>query len=173
MKFRETVRKVNKPDEFYWCDLLHREPGYVVLGYHVTRDRQVGPFAIPAGSMTVAHYRENTGHVLWEMVGPDGTLLGYLYHLCLPPEIGENYVEYLDLLLDIWFDPEGEMTVLDEDELEQAVEQGKIGRDQRRFIECQRETVTEGHPRVLADLWRPPEGILPGRDRAGRGNEPS
>lgn len=155
MKFHEQVRKLNKPDEFYWCDLLHREPGYLVLKYDVTRDRAVGPIAIPAGSLTLAHYRENTGYVLWEMLGPDGKLIGHLYHLCLPPEIGETHVEYLDLLLDLWFDPEGKLTVLDEDEFERAVEEGKVGRDAQRLVECERKSIPAAHPDILASLWRP------------------
>ena len=36
MRFQEVVHKLNHPDEAYWCELLHREAGYVVLKYHVS-----------------------------------------------------------------------------------------------------------------------------------------
>ena len=158
-RIREQKRHINKPDESYWCDLLHREAGYIILKYDVTRDSHIGPISIPAGSVTIAHYRENTAYVLWEMYGPDRQLIGYCYHICLPPEIRETHVEYLDLLLDLWLDPDGELTVLDEDELQQARAEGKVERDQMRLIDCEREAIQEGHMQIIKTLWRPPAGV--------------
>ena len=157
-KIQEQKRHINKPDESYWCELLHREPGYIVVKYDVRREGHIGPVAIPAGSMTIAHYRENTAHVLWEMYDPKRKLIGYCYHICLPPEIGESHVEYLDLLLDLWFDPEGKLTVLDEDELEQARAEGKVSEEQVELIERERKTIEEGHEGIIAGLWRPTGG---------------
>jgi hypothetical protein len=155
---QEIIRKVDKkPDEFYWCEELHREPGYLVLGYDVRRDRHLGPVPIPAGSRTIAHYWEDRGYVLWEMLSPERDLIGHCYHLCLPPVIRATTVEYLDLLLDLWFDPQGNLTVLDEEELAAAEAAGQIGETERRFIACAREAIAEGHAAILAGLWRPGE----------------
>ena len=154
-QIREHKRHLNKPDEAYDCDGIHREDGYLVLRYDVTRDGHIGPFAIPAGSVTIAHYRANVGHVLWEMWDPQRELMGYCYHICEPPVIGPDSVEYLDLLLDLWFDAEGKLTVLDEDELAQTAAEGKISREQLAFVEDQRQAVEQNHPGIIRDLWRP------------------
>ncbi len=158
-KIQEQKRHVNKPDEFYWCELLHREHGYMVLRYDVTREGHIGPVTIPAGSLTIAHYRENVPWVLWEMYGPERALIGYCYHLCLPPELGKEHVEYLDLLLDLWFDPDGTLTVLDEDEFQRARSDRKISRYEEELVASQRAIIADRHPRILEDRWRPPDGI--------------
>ncbi|MDI9583850.1 MAG: DUF402 domain-containing protein [Acidobacteriota bacterium] len=154
-KIQEQKRHVNKPDEYYFCDEVHREPGYLVLRYDVTRAGHIGPFEIPAGSVTIAHYRENTSYVLWEMWGPDRELIGYCYHICLPPEIGKDHVEYLDLLLDLWFGPDGKLTVLDEDEFLQAAIHGDISKEQAELVDCQRKAIEKDHAQIIAGLWRP------------------
>ena len=152
---QEHKRHLNKPDEAYACDEIYREDGYLVLRYDVVRAGHIGPFAIPAGSVTIAHYRDHVGHVLWEMWGPQRELIGYCYHICEPPVIGPDSVEYLDLLLDLWFDADGRLTVLDEDELAQAAAEGKVSSEQLAFVEGQGQAVEREHPRIICDLWRP------------------
>lgn len=152
---QERKRHLQKPDEFYWCAEVHREPGYLVLRYDVTKDSHLGPTLIPAGSVTFAHYREGAPYVLWEMLGPDRALIGYCYHLCRPPQIGADFVEYVDLLLDLWFDTEGRLTVLDEDELEEAVAIGKVAAAEAAQVREQGTQVAAGHARILGSLWRP------------------
>ena len=152
----EIIHKLNGPDEAYLCRELHREPGYAVLAYDVPHDAHIGAVTIPAGSLTLAHYRADCGFVLWEMYGPERALIGYCYHLCTPPTIGPDFVEYLDLLLDLWFAPDGTLTVLDEDELEEAVAAGKVGDDEQRLIAREREAIPLTHTHTLAALWRPP-----------------
>lgn len=158
-KIQEQKRHVNKPDQYYWCDLLHREKGYLVAKYDVTEVGHIGPVEIPVGSLTIAHYRENRGHVLWEMYDPKRKLIGYCYHLCLPPKIGADHVEYLDLLVDLWFDPEGTLTILDEDEYEQARKEGKISKVEEDLVNCEGKHIAVNHQEILGSLWRPPEGL--------------
>lgn len=156
---KEIIHFINKPDQHYWCQELHREPGYLVLRYDVKKDAHIGSVLIPAQSLTIAHYWQGFGRVLWELYGPDRQLIGYCYHLCLPVEIGDSHVEYQDLLLDLWFDPQGNLTVLDQDELDRASAEGKVSKDVRKAIECERDTIAASHTQIIADLWRPPGGV--------------
>jgi len=160
-RIQEQKRHVNKPDEFYWCEEIHREEGYLVVSYAVSKAGKILDIEIPAGSLTIAHYRENRHHVLWEMYGPARELIGYLYHICLPPEIGAGHVEYLDLLVDVWFSPDGTMRVLDEDEFEQARGEGNVNEEQAAIVRCELDYLrSSGHATVLQELWRPPESVL-------------
>ena len=158
-RITEHKRHKNKPDEQYDCIAIHREPGYVVLRYDVDGNYHIGPFPIPRGSLTIAHYREDVPHVLWEMYGPQRELIGYCYHLSIPPVIADDTVDYLDLLLDLWFAPDGTLTVLDEDELEQADREGKINPREREIIAAERVHIIERHPEILRELWGPPGGV--------------
>ena len=159
MQIHERIRKLNKSDESYWCEQAHREPGYLVLRYDVKRDWHLGDTPIPAGSLTLGHYRDAVSYVLWEMYDPQRALIGYCYHVCLPPQIGKDYVEYLDLLLDLWFDPAGNLTVLDEDEVAAAVEARRLDRSELEIIACVRETIPGQHAEIIAGLWKPAAGI--------------
>jgi len=55
----------------------------------------------------------------------DGTLKGWYCNLGLPAQLdsGTAQLSYVDLALDVWANPDGSFTVLDEDELEALLEQ--------------------------------------------------
>jgi hypothetical protein len=167
---QEIIHKLNGPDESYWCDTLFQTSGYVVLRFDVQEPAQIGPNPIPAGSLTIAHYRDGTPYVLWEMYGPARgnrgarRLIGCCYHVCRPPAISldepENQsVEYTDLLLDLWFSPEGHLTPLDEDELEDATERGVVDSGEFQQIGDTLKTIAARHWDIIASLWRPPLGV--------------
>ena len=158
-RIEERKHHLNKPDETYLCDELHREPGTLVLKYDVTQDGHIGPFQIPAGSLTIAHYREEAAHVLWENYATDRSLIGYCYHICEPPQIGDDFVEYLDLMLDLWFDPDGNLTVLDESEFAEAQEQRLISAAEVRMAQQECEALPQRHADIIANLWRPEGGV--------------
>ena len=71
MKFLEIKRHLNKPDEFYTCDLLERGDGFVLLKYVSEKAGRVGPVAFEPGTVTYAFYRTGCGYVLWRMCGPE------------------------------------------------------------------------------------------------------
>lgn len=167
---QEIIHKLNGPDESYWCDTLHQGSGYVVLRFDVHESAHIGRTAIPAGSLTIAHYRDGTPYVLWEMYGParrsSGArpLLGCCYHVCRPPclsldEPENQSVEYTDLLLDLWFSPEGRLTPLDEDELEAATESGVVDTGELQEIGNVLKTIAARHWDIIASSWRPPLGV--------------
>jgi hypothetical protein len=158
-RIEERKHHLNKPDETYLCDELHRDMGTLVLRYDVTQDGRIGPVAIPAGSLTIAHYSEEAAHVLWENYAPDRSLIGYCYHVCEPPQIGEDFVEYLDLMLDLWFDPKGNLTVLDEDEFAAAQDERLISAAEIRTALRELETLPQRHADIIAGLWRPEGGV--------------
>ena len=152
MIIREIKRHLNKPDEMYECELMGREEGYVGIRYVSEGSGRIGEITIEAGSVTLAHYWEDRGYVLWDIRGPDGALIGYCFHICKDVEMGEDFVCYLDLLLDLWFGPDGEMTVLDEDEVQTCYEQGRIGDDEVAWIEKQKELVRQDFEGIVLEV---------------------
>jgi hypothetical protein len=133
-RIQEIRRHLDKPDEVYDCELIHREPGYVVLRYVTDRPFQFAGIFIPEGSRTVGHYRAGSDCVIWEMYEPSGDKLGTLVHLCRELEVDDDQVRYLDLVLDLWFHPDGSYEILDEDELSECVSRGLItDRDAERL----------------------------------------
>ena len=125
----EIKHNPGKPDQSFRCDLLHHGGSRMVISYRSGRAYRVGDVRIPAGTLTLAYYEEGLPYVLWKMIGPDGNLAGHYVHLCERVRIGADRVEYDDQLLDLWFFPDGDCRVLDEDELRQACDAGLIDRE--------------------------------------------
>ncbi len=152
MKILEIKRHLNKPDESYLCDLFRQGNGYVVLKYVNESPGRVGAVSFDIGSTTYAYYRTGGGYVLWKMCGPDGQLKGYLFHICREQKVWEERVEYLDLLLDLWIDPDGRMTVLDREEVEMCAAQGVIGERDLAWIARQEQEITENVGQIISEF---------------------
>jgi hypothetical protein len=136
-KVTEEKRHLNKPTEYYECELLHREPGHAILRYVSDRTFASARLGVtfPPGCITIALYWEERPYVFWGISSPAGEILGYLIHICGEVNIGEDTVSYLDMLLDLWFNLDGRYVVLDEDEVEQCIAAGKLTAKDKTFIE--------------------------------------
>ena len=152
MKILELKRHLNKPDESYWCDLLQRGEDWVVIKYVSDRSGRVGGVTFDAGSTTLAYYRTGIGYVAWKMLDPQHGLVGHLFHICRNLQVGEDRVEYLDLLLDIWIDPVGQMTILDRDEVEECAVRGVIGERDLTWIAHQERKIIENWRQIISDF---------------------
>ena len=142
VKYREVKRHPDKPDAVFICELIVRTGDRVALKYVNARPGRVGDTVIRTGSVTYGYYRQGAGYVLWKMCDPEGRLLGHLFHVCRDVEVGDRCVSYVDLLLDLWFDPEGRLTVLDRDELTSCERRNLVsGRDMEWIARQEREIV--------------------------------
>ncbi len=124
----EIKHNLNKPDQSFSCSLLYHGSSRLVISYRSSREYCQGDIRIPSGTLTLAYYEEGLRYILWKMIGPDGGLVGHYVHLCDRVRIGSDRVEYDDQLLDLWFFPDGDCRVLDEEELRQACDDGLIDR---------------------------------------------
>ncbi len=71
---------------------------------------------------------------LWHDIGlfhrADGTYTGLYANILTPPRFfPEGVWETTDLFLDVWVDPRGRLSVLDEDQLVEALEREEVSRD--------------------------------------------
>jgi hypothetical protein len=140
-KIIEKKRHLNKPDERYECEFLESEPGQLVIRYISDRkfaSKRLG-ITFPPGCVTIALYWEVRSYVFWGIFSSEYELLGYLIHICKDVRISDKSVSYLDMLLDIWFFPDGRHIILDEDEVEECTESGVLNDSDREYIEKSRE----------------------------------
>lgn len=119
----------------YACHLLHREPGHVVL-YHKLVDGGAEVFGIKLrqGTETFGYFWEDRLYNVYHWVQPEGDPAGFYFNLADGTEIGPDYVEWRDLVVDVLITPDGRCQVLDEDELpgnltpgvRQKIEEAKV-----------------------------------------------
>jgi len=136
MAFVETKRHINKPTQTYSCELIKHGQGWVLLRYVSQKAWNVVDTHLPKGSCTWAFYEEGASSVIWRMVNPKGQLLGHLFHICSDIRVESSGVDYLDLLLDVWIDAQGDAHLLDEDELAECVANQKISPAQGHRIKA-------------------------------------
>ncbi len=148
----EIKHNPGKPDQSFQCGLLHHGGSCMVISYRSDRPYSLGDIRIPSGTLTLAYYEEGLPYVLWKMIGPGGRLVGHYVHLCDRVRIGPDRVEYDDLLLDLWFYPDGGCRVLDEDELIQARDEGLIDGQTADRIRTSAAEVRCGIHRIKGDF---------------------
>ena len=152
--FREIrLHRAKSPQEFL-CDLLYREKNYVVIRYISPHPAKITTFRLKKGSITIDHYWEDKNYVLWKLLDPKDGLLGYLFHICKNMEVGEDYVRYEDLELDIWFDTSGNATVLDQDELDDYGHRGLFRPEEISCIMQIKDEVIADFLSIIRTIWK-------------------
>ena len=101
------------------------------------------------------------GH--WHDIGRfhmrDGTFTGYYANILTPVEIetaggaGPRVWHTTDLFLDVWLPPGGDPRILDEDELEDALDRGHVDLDRAERARAEADRLVE---LVTAGSWPPP-----------------
>jgi predicted RNA-binding protein associated with RNAse of E/G family len=90
-----------------------------------------GEVALEAGSDAVWFTFPGLWHDIGRFHRLNGRFTGVYANILTPPLIrSDGEWETTDLFLDVWVDPEGNFSVLDEDQLKEAESKGWVSRDQ-------------------------------------------
>lgn len=115
MDVLEVKRTLSGEERAYLCQAIHLGPARAVLLYALPGPRQVAGLALPAGTVTVAHYWADRPYNVYHWIGPPGETLAYYFNLSGPVRIGAGRVEWEDLEVDVLVTPDRQVRVLDED----------------------------------------------------------
>ncbi len=118
------VRKL-RPDgsqAYAWEGVvLHCDKSGIVLRAYFNVDfRDLGYTTFRRGDEFIEFYYFDRWYNVFQVSAPDGTLKGWYANVGLPAELKAEGGElnYVDLALDVWMDPNGAFTVLDQDEFD-------------------------------------------------------
>lgn len=102
----------------YPARVLERNPNCVKLEAFFDREDVDLGFAIfKRGDRFIEYYYADRWYNVFAIYDrDDGRHKGWYCNVCRPAEIGETAVRCADLALDLWVEPTGETTILDEDE---------------------------------------------------------
>ena len=101
----------------YQGEVIERHPDRVVIQAQWTRPRHdLGYIVFETGDSFVEYYYTNRWFNIFDIADAHGTRKGWYCNVAEPAHIAEQQIEQVDLLLDVWVNPQGEPLILDEDE---------------------------------------------------------
>jgi predicted RNA-binding protein associated with RNAse of E/G family len=75
---------------------------------------------------------------------PDGQLIGSQIDVCMPVLCDESGCRARDLILDLWLDPDGRVTLHNEEAFEEAAREGSLSPDEVKHAELHLRVLTAG-----------------------------
>lgn len=115
-----TVIKLNplgKEQTRYSAEVLLRLTNGLVLDAYWTRpSTNLGYTVFEPGDHFVEYYYTDQWFNIFAISTADGQPKGWYCNIAEPARINEEQVEQVDLLLDVWVNPDGQRLILDEDE---------------------------------------------------------
>lgn len=160
MQIVEVKRHLDGHEERFVCDVLELVEGErAVVRWRSSLERPLedGPLRIPPGPLlTLGYFWADRTYLVYKMLrpGPSEMLYGHRFDICTDVSITPEEIRYLDLLVDVWVDPQGNFFVLDEEELQEARARGLLTPEQLRIIETALAELRAHYREILADLPR-------------------
>ena len=90
--------------------------GVIISAYwrHPTKD--LGYTSFELGDHFIEYYYTDRWFNIFDISSADGTRKGWYCNIAEPAVIFDDRIEQIDLFLDVWVSPTGEILILDEDE---------------------------------------------------------
>ncbi len=167
-----TERKIRLSGEVvtYQCDLVALEIDYGILKYVTSERRTVASATLEPGTFTFAVYWPGRNYNLYYWTIPedppiDGEAgkplrlrpVGYYFNLVDSVSLSPLQFTYRDLVVDIFVSPEGELSVLDEEELPAGTDSSLLA-----FIEAIKRQLLRDYRTVIAEVDSLLEPVLEG-----------
>lgn len=115
-----TVVKLNPQGEekiHYAGDIVEQDALHAVIQARWTRERHdLGYVVFEPGDRFTEYYYAHRWYNIFDIATGDGTRKGWYSNVAEPAVIQAERIEQVDLLLDVWVDPDGTSHILDEDE---------------------------------------------------------
>lgn len=147
----EIKRFLRGGEETYRCLALEVSPRLAVLLFPHPGERRAGGFLFPAGSRTYGFSWARRHYLLYQLHGPDGSLIAHRFDVVDEVRLRPGCVEYLDLVLDIWVDPSGRAWTEDEHEVVELASQGLLSPQRLALIERTRRLLLARQRRITAE----------------------
>ena len=146
MKIREIKRRLNGAQQVFFCDLIYKDAEAMIIRYQHTVD----PYAAVAW-ISEGYYWPGRNYLIYKMFDQYGALAGHRFDVCKDVRFGPDSVEFTDLYLDAFVPPAGDLQVLDEEEVAQAVFSGEVGPEDQAIIAATRALLEAEHAAIIQE----------------------
>ena len=101
----------------YSGEIIEQFADGVIIQAHWTMPvRDLGYTIFEPGDQFTEYYYADRWYNIFDIARSDGTRKGWYCNIAGPAYIHADRIEQIDLLLDVWVNPQGEALILDEDE---------------------------------------------------------
>ena len=101
----------------YQGEVLERLANKVVIqAYWSQAEKQLGYTTFEPGDRFIEYYYSNRRYNIFDIANSNGVRKGWYCNVAEPAVIFDERIDQVDLLLDVWVNPQGDILVLDEDE---------------------------------------------------------
>lgn len=156
MTITEVKRHLDGREERYECELLLKtdDAALVRFGFHQDEPHEDGPFRLPSGELTtVAAFWEGRPYLIYRLLDDRRELIGHRFDVCEDVRV-EDEIHWTDLLLDVWMPSGGPIYVLDDAEVAEAEQSGRMTERQAAIVGQTKQFLQRHAPDVVADLDR-------------------
>jgi protein associated with RNAse G/E len=152
-KIQEVKRHLDGRVETFDCEPVSVEDDSAVVRFRLPA--RVGEW--PRGTTTLGFFWENRSYNLYRFLSPDGDLLGHRLDVVAEVSVGQDRIEYLDLIVDVVVSATGDIHVEDEDEAKKAAAKGLLEPAHLEAIESALGTILRDPRRIFRDA----DALLP------------
>ena len=147
MQIRENKHHLNGHRQTFFCDLLYRDQEAMVLRFQTT----TGPYSAITLT-TEGYFWQGRNYLVYKMFNQFGDLMGHRFDVCRDVRFGPDSVDWTDLILDFFVNPSGELRVLDETEVEEAVQNGGLGPEDQEIIASTRAFMEREYDAIIQEI---------------------
>lgn len=137
----ERKRYLSGAEVTFECELMTCEGDFGILKYVIDQQWQVHGLTLRPGSVTYGFYWVNRPYNLYWWLDEHGETVGHYFNLADSVALSAQEFVWRDLFVDVLVLPTGQVRVIDEDEVPEA-----LGEGLRAYIET-------GKRQVLCDHW--------------------
>lgn len=121
------------------CLPVHVSEDEAVVIYEMTRKVRIEGLLLPAGSLSFGYFWSNCHYNVYHWVTEMGETLGIYFNVCDEINIGQDAVNWRDLVIDLLVTPDGRCQVLDTDELPPDLDEGLANLIEKtaKYLKCQ------------------------------------
>ncbi len=142
----ERKRYLSGAEVTFGCELVALEGRFGILKHVIDRQWQVQNVTLGPGTVTYAFYWAQRPYNLYWWVDENGETVGYYFNLADSVSLSAQEFVWRDLVVDILILPTGQVQVIDEHEVPDALDS-----ELRRFIEAGKRQVLRDYQAIVEE----------------------
>lgn len=152
---KERKRYVSGAEVVFECELVALEDRFGILKYVIDRHWTVQGLKLGPGTITYAFYWMDRLYNLYWWLDENGKTIGYYFNVADSLSLSAREFIWRDLIVDVLVFPNGQVQVVDEDEVPDAADEGL-----KSHIESGKRQVLQNYRAVIEEVNRILSGIV-------------